>query len=321
MRTLLTAFLLSSFPLSTLAWPRWRGRCSSNQDCPSSHPDCSAEGFCQCESDQPCWDQRGGGGSPATTYPASPSPSYTTLEAPPPGFSAPKAPPASPPTDSYQKPSLSHIKQPEEGSYLQPSPSQSFSPSPAVPPATAPTSPPAPAPAPASSLAGSCKFDQDCPASHPICSEWDFCQCPSYKPGGVGCWDLETVGAEGYPIPPPPPAPTAPATAPAQGYPSRPPTPLTAPAPLEQKYEDHYGSSLQIPQHGYHAAEPVQGHPIPPPPPPPQAAAPTLEEGLCSSDADCSSENPICSEFGHCQCPSYQPGGKGCWDLEAPAPP
>ena len=60
---------------------------------------------------------------------------------------------------------------------------------------------------------------------------------------------------------------------------------------------------------------------MPPPPPPPQAAAPALEEGVCSSDADCSSENPICSEFGFCQCPSYKPGGEGCWDLEAPTPP
>ena len=72
---------------------------------------------------------------------------------------------------------------------------------------------------------------------------------------------------------------------------------------------------------GSHPAGPVHGYPIAQPPPPPQAAAPTLEEGLCSSDADCSSENPICSEFGHCQCPSYQPGGKGCWDLEAPPSP
>ena len=85
MRTLLIVSLLSSFFLPTLAWPRWRGRCTSDQDCPASHPDCSVEGFCQCTNDRPCWDQRGGGGSPATTYPASPAPqppSYTTLEAP-----------------------------------------------------------------------------------------------------------------------------------------------------------------------------------------------------------------------------------------------
>ena len=319
MRTLLIVSLLSSFFLSTMAWPKWRGRCTSDQDCPASHPDCSVEGFCTCANDQPCWDERGGGGSPATTYPASPSPhppSYNTLEAPSQGYSAPKAPQASPPTDSYQEPSLGHIKQPEEIGYLQPSPPQSFSPTPAAPPAA----PPAPTPGPAPSLAGSCKSDQDCPASHPICSEWYFCQCPSYKPGGVGCWDPEAVGSEGYPTPPPPPAPTAPATPPAQGYPSRPPTSTTSPAPLQQKNEDHYGSPLQISQHGYHPAEPVQGYPIPPPPSP-QAAAPAMKEGVCSSDADCSSESPICSEFGFCQCPSYQPGGEGCWDLEAPTPP
>ena len=38
----------------------------------------------------------------------------------------------------------------------------------------------------------------------------------------------------------------------------------------------------------------------------------------CSSNADCSSESPICSEWGHCQCENYKPGGTGCWDLEAP---
>ena len=195
MRTLLIVSLLSSFFLSTMAWPRWRGGCTSDQDCPASHPDCSVEGFCMCANDQPCWDERGGGGSPATTYPASPSPhppSYNTLEAPSQGYSAPKAPQASPPTDSYQEPSLGHIKQPEEIGYLQPSPPQSLSPTPAAPPAA----PPAPTPGPAPSLAGSCKSDQDCPASHPICSEWYFCQCPSYKPGGVGCWDPEADGSE-----------------------------------------------------------------------------------------------------------------------------
>merc|ERR1712012_801028 len=112
------------------------------------------------------------------------------------------------------------------------------------------------------------------------------CQCPSYRPGGKGCWDLEAVGPEGYPTPPPPPAPAAPApAAPAWGYPGQPPNPTTAPAPAEVNFGDHYGSPAQIPQHGY---LPVQGYPIPPPPPPPQPAAPTLEEGVCSSDADCS---------------------------------
>ena len=38
----------------------------------------------------------------------------------------------------------------------------------------------------------------------------------------------------------------------------------------------------------------------------------------CSSNADCSSASPICSEWGHCQCKNYKPGGTGCWDLEAP---
>ena len=54
--------------------------------------------------------------------------------------------------------------------------------------------------------------------------------------------------------------------------------------------------TAHIPQHGYYPAESVQGYPIPPPPTPLQAAAPTLEEGVCSSNAVGSSESPICSD-------------------------
>ena len=42
-------------------------------------------------------------------------------------------------------------------------------------------SPTSPAPAPASP-AGGCLSDQGCPASHPVCSEWGYCQDASYKP-------------------------------------------------------------------------------------------------------------------------------------------
>ena len=254
MRTLLIVGLLSSSFLSTLAWPRWKGGCISNQDCPPSHPDCSEEGYCQCAEDQPCWDKRGG--APATTYPAFPPshpPSYTTLEAPSPSYTVPKAPPTPPPTDSYQEPSLSHIKQPEETSFLQSSPAPTSSPAPAPTPAPAPVTPPAPSLAPSSgpappapSLAGSCKSNQDCPASHPICSEWDFCQSPSYKP----------------PTPVPTPAQTpAPTPAPSQApiyeasYTTSPPPPSptsTSPeAPLEPSlaafYEDLLAETYEKP--------------------------------------------------------------------------
>ena len=138
---------------------------------------------------------------------------------------------------------------------------------------------------------GRCSSNADCSSESPISSEFGHCQCPSYKPGGKGCWDLEAFGPKGHPIPAPPCAPAAPA----QGYPGQPPNPVTAPAPAGQIYGDHYGSPTQIPQHGYHPAEPVQGYPIPPPPPPLQAAAPTLEEGVCSFNAVGSSESPICS--------------------------
>ena len=37
-------------------------------------------------------------------------------------------------------------------------------------------------------------------------------------------------------------------------------------------------------------------------------------EGSCcyGSNDDCTSEAPVCSEFGYCQCASYQPGGVEC---------
>merc|ERR1719150_792184 len=37
------------------------------------------------------------------------------------------------------------------------------------------------------------------------------------------------------------------------------------------------------------------------------------EQGACSSDADCPASDPVCSEFGFCQCESYQPGDDECW--------
>merc|ERR1711971_166218 len=35
--------------------------------------------------------------------------------------------------------------------------------------------------------------------------------------------------------------------------------------------------------------------------------------GGCSSSADCPASDPVCSEFGFCQCECYQPGDAQCW--------
>merc|ERR1719450_852080 len=34
---------------------------------------------------------------------------------------------------------------------------------------------------------GSCCSSQDCPYEAPVCSEWGYCQCSSYQPGGPEC--------------------------------------------------------------------------------------------------------------------------------------
>merc|ERR1712130_524023 len=45
-----------------------------------------------------------------------------------------------------------------------------------------------------------------------------------------------------------------------------------------------------------------------------------LEGGLvekwsraCLSNVDCDTENPVCSEFGLCECTCYRPGDPQCW--------
>ena len=134
---------------------------------------------------------------------------------------------------------------------------------------------------------------QDCPASHPVCSEWGYCQDASYKPG-EGSLNLEAAPTQGYPIPPALP-PLAPAPAPPpkpaahQGY---------GPGTLEeegQKWEDGACSSdADCPSEAPRCSEwgyCQQGG------------------GECSSNLDCTDDNPVCSEWGFCQSASYQQGG------------
>ena len=141
MKSFLSIFLLCSFIISTLTLPRWRLSCTSDQDCPPSHPDCSEEGHCHCAFDQPCWDQLGGG-APALSFPAPPMPHQPrqpgviwgqlggervgpslSFPAPSSRYTAPEAPPTSlkgasynhPRGDSYARPSwLGHIEKSEQ---------------------------------------------------------------------------------------------------------------------------------------------------------------------------------------------------------------
>jgi len=40
-------------------------------------------------------------------------------------------------------------------------------------------------------------------------------------------------------------------------------------------------------------------------------------QGACSSNADCPTGTPVCSEYGYCQCAAYVPGGPECWQMSA----
>ena len=98
MRTSITILVLFCSILPTSGRPG--GRCTSDQDCPSSHPDCSQSGTCrtECFPDHGCWGQgQIGGGAPTRSSPAPPSP-------PSPGFRAQQTTPASSLEPSYTLP-------------------------------------------------------------------------------------------------------------------------------------------------------------------------------------------------------------------------
>ena len=41
-----------------------------------------------------------------------------------------------------------------------------------------------------SSGQGACSSNADCPAGTPVCSEYGYCQCAAYVPGGPECWQM-----------------------------------------------------------------------------------------------------------------------------------
>merc|ERR1719206_15793 len=42
-----------------------------------------------------------------------------------------------------------------------------------------------------------CSTNSQCPSSTPVCSEYGFCQCASYRPGGPECWRQGSNGGGG----------------------------------------------------------------------------------------------------------------------------
>ena len=171
---------------------------------------------------------------------------------------------------------------------------------------------------------GWCASDVDCPSTDPVCSEWGFCQCASYKPGGAACWGRGGDGDALVPLPPPLQLTTRPIY-------NAPP----APGHTEEPNQDNqHGSSQEPPTptaslSGLYDAPPLAGAPAPGAPwnlgacssaadcPP---ASPMCSEWgycqsrarRCASNEDCATSHPICSEWGYCQCASYQPGGPAC---------
>ena len=242
----------------------------------------------------------------------------------------------------------------------------------------APTSPaPAPAPDAPASPAGGCLSDQGCPASHPVCSKWGYCQDASYKPPPTSSNTKE--------------ASPAPTLAPiyedilAEIY-EEPTSDLvenkkdkhqrsspevqsqledllveiyeeptsdlkekyeyqssssehqsqledlvaeiyeepTSDLLQNEKYKDQRSSSedqsqledlladiYEEPSSNLIEKEKFDDQSYP-------SEVQSQLVSACSSNADCPQDNPVCSEWGHCQCASYQPGGTSCWNLAAP---
>ena len=98
-------------------------------------------------------------------------------------------------------------------------------------------------------LGACCAGSNDgCPLEAPICSEWGYCQCASYQPGGPEC---------------------------GPGFDSN---------QVENVMDEKEGRICGKGQ------------------------------GACcaGSNDGCPLEAPVCSEWGYCQCASYQPGGPEC---------
>merc|ERR1712037_778147 len=122
---------------------------------------------------------------------------------------------------------------------------------------------------------GACSSDEDCPPSDPVCSEFGFCQCESYNPGDAECWQgsQEKGNRE---------------------------------AGSGNQAEDQERGGGEAEKEGIEEADADADTDV-------DVDVDVGEQGFCSSDADCPASDPVCSEYGFCQCESYQPGDSGCW--------
>ena len=133
---------------------------------------------------------------------------------------------------------------------------------------------------PGSCCAGS---NEGCPPEAPVCSEYGYCQCASYKPGGPACGtnyierQPKKGKQEGLGI-----------FIDNMGLPVWDKTSTIAsigqnPKPMEQNLK-------------------------------PVGQVCGTGQGSCcaGSNEGCPPQAPICSEYGYCQCASYKPGGPAC---------
>merc|ERR1712126_702775 len=147
-----------------------------------------------------------------------------------------------------------------------------------------------------------------CPPEAPVCSEYGYCQCSSYQPGGPECGPGFGDNARG------------------QGQVGGGQVDYENPVQqendkgqvydntnqeIDQLYEDEennndemveYDGTEQITRRSIPGGQEVEGQ-----------VCGTGQGACCAgSNEGCPPEAPICSEYGYCQCSSYQPGGPEC---------
>ena len=151
----------------------------------------------------------------------------------------------------------------------------------------------------------------ECPEEAPVCSEWGYCQCAEYQPGGPECgpgFDYnaantqesnqenanEQICGEGQ---------GACCAGSNDGCP--PEAPVCSEYGYCQCSEYQPGGPECGPGFGYSLEVSGKGN---------GGKICGTGPGACcaGSNKDCLPEAPICSEWGYCQCETYQPGGPEC---------
>ena len=115
-----------------------------------------------------------------------------------------------------------------------------------------------------------------CPPEAPVCSEWGYCQCASYQPGGPECGPgFDYLAGSGQD---------------SQDYSQD----------VDIINDNEITNENQEPNEN--KVEQKDGQ-----------ICGTGQGACCAGSNDgCPLEAPVCSEWGYCQCASYQPGGPEC---------